>query len=91
MNDETLKRKWKELDEKEDGDDIFKEWYEWLDNSGCIQKIYSECHYGDNGVFDAINELIEIINSDKSVTILKDPSYECMSSFGYLVFPRAKT
>lgn len=89
---EELKAKWVELeakaDETSDYYDPIPEWHKYLDRIGVVDGITFDYHWGDGGATDAIERLINIVNSDKKYIIIENPMYEDMGCSSYVVFER---
>lgn len=89
---DELKAKWDELCEKmENSEDYYdpnEDWHKYLDEIGVVDGVGWDYHWGDGGATDAIQHLIELVNSDQKYVIVEDPSYEGMDCSNYLVFKR---
>lgn len=95
MAQDELNAKWQQLEEEESlrevGDDFaepFEKWQEFLDSTGCVNKLGFQYNWGEYGILPLVSDLIEIINSGEQVQIFDDPSYEGMDHSGYLVYAK---
>ena len=91
ITQEILDAKWAELAEAEGQEpypDPFDEWHKFLNDNNLKYDWMAESHWGEGGILDLIQDLIDCINSDQKLRVFTDPC--CVGRFdcyGFLAFP----
>lgn len=91
IDQELLDSKYKEIEEKADEDfleEIDKEWEKYLDSIGLHKCVNFYSHWGENGAYYVIQELIDLVNSEDKYLVFDDPSMDGSDHTVFLVFKR---
>ncbi len=85
MTQAILDAKWAELEaeaeETEDFEERDRQWNAWLEAKGLKHFVQFQCHWGESGVLDAIEELCKIIDDPYQYNCFSDPETEAILLF----------
>lgn len=69
---------------------VERKWRNFLEKSGLVGQLTAESHWGEGGILDLVDSLVDMINTRENVYILDDPSTDGCDFYSFLVFERKK-